>query len=313
MLNKTAFGGPVVVALAAIQGSGHQGFCQSLASTRCRGAPGIGRGRHTDANCFHLDNKLQAALMQLSQPRLSTYAHATRQLIDILDSYKPSPQRIIFQCNHGNGRRMALPFMGNFPDAWAASMLTSKTDRQFVGITTSRLDLHTLALHAERHGIDFRVVHLRRDPVLCILSRAKVLAASNSAVSLDALTQTALDNEIVLRSQLQRLDPAFTFELDHRTGREQATALAQFLGVPALAANFVQVWQSDVDSDVRQKHVSHAALTAFVHKLWEGSANFPPSPPTLARQTHNFRRTVPGNSQNLLELATQSVPGLRMG
>jgi len=122
-------------------------------------------------------------------------------------------------------------------------------------------------------------VHLRRDPVLCILSQSMGYASAKRAVSVDVLAQMALDNDIVLRSQIRRLDPAFTFELDHRSGQEQATSLAAFLKSPIFAAHFRRMWRNDPDNEMRQRHVSHVQLAAFVHMLWEGSVNFPPSPP----------------------------------
>ena len=95
-------------------------------------------------------------------------------------------------------------FMGSFPDGGVAHALAAKTDKYYLGVSTTRPDLRMLALHAEHHGIDFRIVHLRRDPLPCILSRARVHAAKLGKITLDALAQIALDNDAALSTQLGR-------------------------------------------------------------------------------------------------------------
>lgn len=256
LLPKTAFDGPMVVVIAGIEGTGHHGVCHAL-KPRCT--------TQSTQPCIHFDQALQDAVRPFFYPTVSSYWNATRDLKSRLGSLRlqlPPEHRVIFQC--GSADTNASSFMASYPDRVVAASLIPADIQKYAGISTARPDVLTLARHAEAHGVDFRIVHLQREPVLSILSRAK-----HVRVSIDALIAVALDNAIALKAQLSGLDPAFVLELNHTHAKQRAPALAEFLRMPAtFAEQFAQQWVSDDLERLEALRRRKPDLVEYVRTLW---------------------------------------------
>ena len=91
ILNKTVYGGPMIVVLAAIEGAGHHAWCLELRGAWCRRKLGDLDPRGSRRPCFAIDMELQSTVKELYHPRISTFWSATRQLAKQLKAIKSLP------------------------------------------------------------------------------------------------------------------------------------------------------------------------------------------------------------------------------
>lgn len=279
-LPKTIFnGGPMVVFIAGLEGTGHHAMCRAL-HPRCPS-----NSAELARPCFYIDPNLTNIVRPLLYPKQYVYRDATQGLVSRLRWYKsnlPHTARVLFQCS--DTANATGGFMASYPDQALADTLTPPhdrviNDRSYLGKSTARPDARMLALHAEANQIDLRIVHLRREPILCVFSRVKVAGRA----TIDAVISVALDNAIALKAQLSALDLAFTFELNHTSGRQQAADLAAFLKVPAFANHFREVWHSNDEQRLEDLSRRKSPLIAYVRSLWALQVDFTATPSTYSQ------------------------------